>query len=95
MINILDAIYNIVTYPIFDIKSHYSGKNRTNSVGEALETYIKDAFVNTFEIENEKERLKQFNKNFSWLGNQNHPPDIMIKGGDAIEAKKHKVKEVI
>lgn len=89
MINILDAIFNIVNYPIFDIKAHYSGRNRANSVGEALETYIKDAFANTFETENEKERLKQFNEKFSWLGNQNHPPDIMIKSGDAIEVKKN------
>ena len=88
MINILDAIYNIVNYPIFNIRSHYSGRNRANSVGEALETYIKDAFANTFETENEKERLKHFSEKFSWLGNQNHPPDIMIKGGDAIEVKK-------
>jgi hypothetical protein len=32
--------------------------------------------------------MRRYNEEFSWLGNQNHPPDIMIKGGDAIEVKK-------
>ena len=36
----------------------------------------------------EQERMKKYNEVFSWLGNQNHPPDIIIKGGDAIEVKK-------
>ncbi len=88
MTNILEAIYNIVNRPIFEIKSHYSGRNRANSVGEALENYIKDAFANTLEIDDEQERMQIFNHNFSWLGNQNHPPDIMIRNGDAIEVKK-------
>jgi hypothetical protein len=30
----------------------------------------------------------RFSQVFSWLGNQNHPPDIMIRQGDAIEVKK-------
>ncbi len=88
MTNILEAIYNIVNYSTFEIMSNYSGRNRVNNVGEALENYIKDAFANTFNVEDEQERMKIFNQKFSWLGNQNHPPDIMIKGGDAIEVKK-------
>lgn len=32
--------------------------------------------------------MKRYNEVFSWLGNQNHPPDIMIRNGDAIEVKK-------
>lgn len=27
-------------------------------------------------------------KFFSYLGNQNNPPDVILKGGDAIEIKK-------
>ena len=57
-------------------------------MGEALEKYIKDAFADTFELESETERMKVYNQKFSWLGSQNNPPDIMIKGGDAIEVKK-------
>ena len=88
MTNILEAIYNIVNHKNFAIREFYSGRNRANSMGEALENYIKDAFANTFDSDNEQSRLKTYNKEFSWLGSQNNPPDIMIKGGDAIEVKK-------
>lgn len=88
MTNILEAIYNIANYQNFEIKNLYKGRIRANNIGEALESYIKDAFAGTFEITNELERLETFSKKFSWLGNQNHPPDLMIKGGDAIEVKK-------
>jgi hypothetical protein len=88
MTNILEAIVNIAENPIYEIRNHYSGRNRMNNVGEALETFIKDAFANTIQTENETEKMCRYNEEFSWLGNQNHPPDIMIKGGDAIEVKK-------
>lgn len=88
MTNILEAIVNIVENPIYEIRSHYSSRNRMNNVGEALETFIKDAFSNTILTEDEQEKMRRYNEEFSWLGNQNHPPDIMIKGGDAIEVKK-------
>src|SRR5690606_24400875 len=88
MTNILEAIVNIAQNPVYEIKNHYSGRNRMNNVGEALETFIKDAFANTIQIEDETEKMRRYNEVFSWLGNQNHPPDIMIKGGDAIEVKK-------
>jgi len=88
MTNILEAIYNIVNHKNFAIREFYSGRNRANSMGEALENYIKDAFADTFDSDDEQSRLKTYNKEFSWLGSQNNPPDIMIKGGDAIEVKK-------
>ena len=88
MTNILDAIFNIISFPETKLKTFYSGRNRANSMGDALENYIKDSFANTLQIEDEKERMKVFNQEFSWLGSQNNPPDIMIKGGDAIEVKK-------
>lgn len=88
MTNILEAIYNIVNHKNFAIREFYSGRNRANSMGEALENYIKDAFANTFDSDDEQSRLKTYNQEFSWLGSQNNPPDIMIKGGDAIEVKK-------
>jgi chloramphenicol O-acetyltransferase len=88
MTNILEAIINIATNPILNIKNHYSGRNRTNNVGEALETFVKDAFANTIQASDELTRMAKYNEVFSWLGNQNHPPDIMIRNGDAIEVKK-------
>tara|TARA_R110001606_G_C15208890_1_gene632653 strand:+ start:25 stop:867 length:843 start_codon:yes stop_codon:yes gene_type:complete len=88
MTNILEAIYNIANHQDFEIKNLYTGRNRANNMGEALENYIKDAFAGTFRVTDELQRMQSFNQKFSWLGNQNHPPDIMIKGGDAIEVKK-------
>jgi len=88
MTNILEAIINIANNPILEIKNHYSGRNRANNVGEALETFVKDAFANLIVATDEQERMKRYNEVFSWLGNQNHPPDIMIRNGDAIEVKK-------
>lgn len=88
MTNILEAIVNIANNPILQIKNHYSGRNRANNVGEALETFVKDAFANIIHATDEQERMERYNEVFSWLGNQNHPPDIMIRQGDAIEVKK-------
>lgn len=88
MTNILEAIINIANNSIFDIKNHYSGRTRVNNVGEALETYVKDAFANSFYATDEQNRITKFSEVFSWYGNQNNPPDIMIRGGDAIEVKK-------
>lgn len=88
MTNLLEAIHNISKLSSFEIKTLYSGRNRANTVGEALEKFIKDAFADTLENNDEIDVLQKYNEVFSWLGNQNHPPDIMIKGGDAIEVKK-------
>jgi len=45
--NILIAITNLVKNPITDIGHHYHAKNRANSMGDTLETYIKDLFCNS------------------------------------------------
>lgn len=88
MTNILEAIYNIINQKNFEIRAMYSGRNRANGMGDALENYIKDAFAGTFGISDEFKKMQIFSQKFSWLGSQNNPPDIMIKGGDAIEVKK-------
>lgn len=85
--NIINAIYNLVNNPIVEIVSHYSGKNRANNAGDALEEYIKDLFANSFNL-SETERLEKWNEVFSYLGNNIRPPDAMLRGGDAIEIKK-------
>lgn len=40
--NILDAIKNLVENPILDIREYGVTRNRANSMGAALEEYIKD-----------------------------------------------------
>lgn len=86
--NILMAISNIVSDDTFELKSFYESRNRANSMGKALEEYIKDIFGGTKAENNEERRLEILEETFSYMGNQNNPPDSIIRGGDAIEVKK-------
>lgn len=87
MSNLLQAIKLIVENPIIKVKDYYTGRNRSNSMGDALESYVQDAFADSFEL-SEADRMRKINEVFSYLGNQNNPPDIMLRNGDAIEIKK-------
>ena len=93
--NILKAIITIKKRKDFDLskigvvsKDRASAVNRANNMGEALEFFTKDAFCNTFEETNAQKKKEIYSENFSYLGNQNNPPDIIIKNSDAIEVKK-------
>ncbi len=88
MTNILKALKNFLENPITDILYHYKSKNRINSTGQSLEFYIKDLFCNSVLEKDLEKKNVVYNKYFSYLGNQNNPPDIILKGGDAIEVKK-------
>ncbi len=85
--NIINAIYNLVNNPVVNVVSYYSGRNRANNAGDALEEYVKDLFANTFDMQ-ENARLERINEVFSYLGNNSNPPDAMLRNGDAIETKK-------
>ncbi len=86
--NILRAIKNISNYGKNDLKDYSSTYLiRINAAGEALEFFVKDAFCDSFtRPKNDKEELHR--ASFSWLGNQNFPPDLIIRMGDAFEIKK-------
>lgn len=88
MTNILRAIKTIVDNPIPDLVSYYKGRNRINSVGDALEGFVKDILANTINENDEHKKLEKYSEVFSYSGNQNNPPDLIIKNGDAIEVKK-------
>ncbi len=85
--NLLVAFQNLVKNPILDISSFYQSRNRINSAGEALEFYVKDLFCNSFGLDLNG-KIEIYSEVFSYLGNQNNPPDLIIKSGDAIEVKK-------
>lgn len=86
--NILVAITNLVKDPITNLILHYRSSNRVNNMGDALEYYIKDLFCNSLSESDLEKKNEIYSKYFSYIGNQNNPPDIMIKQGDAIEVKK-------
>lgn len=86
--NIIDAIINIVKNPILELKEYSISHNRANSMGEALEEYIKDVFSGILFEKDENKRMEIISEVFSYLGNTNNPPDSILRGGDAIEVKK-------
>ena len=86
--NIIDAIINIVKTPIVELKEYSISHNRANSVGEALEEYVKDIFSGTLFETDKNKRMEIISEVFSYLGNSNNPPDSILRGGDAIEVKK-------
>ncbi len=86
--NILSAISNIVAFGSNDLRNYASTYLiRINAVGEQLEFYIKDAIAGSFKLSQDKKE-EAYSKVFSYLGNQNNPPDMIIKGSDAFEIKK-------
>jgi hypothetical protein len=86
--NILTAIENIVISPVGELRSYYTSRNRANNMGDALEEYVKDVFAGTVAETDEQKRLERFEQVFSYQGNQNNPPDVIVRQGDAIEVKK-------
>lgn len=88
MSNIINAIINLVTDPKIKLREYSAGHNRANDMGKSLEEYIKDLFAGTVNETNEQTRNIALSNVFSYLGNQNNPPDAMLRGGDAVEVKK-------
>ena len=74
--NTLTAIINIATMPIGELRSFYESRNRANSMGGALEEYVKDVFARTLNETDEQTRLERFEQAFSYQGNPNNPPPI-------------------
>lgn len=86
--NILKMINNISLYGSNEIIRNYVGNNRANNEGNALELFVKDAFCNSFDLDDEEAKEK-YNEVFSYIGNSKNPPDAIIRNGDAIEVKKN------
>lgn len=92
--NILQAINSIIENDLYSLARYknLSYKIRINSMGEALENFVKDSLCNNFNLDADK-RIAIQSSIFSYLGNQNNPPDLIIRGGDAFEVKKIETNE--
>ncbi len=88
MANILTAIKTIINFPISELVSYYQSKNRINQMGEALECFIKDIFADTVTESDQQKKLLRYSEVFSYSGNANNPPDLILRDGDAVEIKK-------
>jgi hypothetical protein len=86
--NLIIALTNLVKNPITNLVSYYHSTNRANSMGDALEFYVKDLFCNSLDEKDLEKKNTNYSNFFSYIGNQNNPPDIIIRNGDAIEVKK-------
>ncbi len=86
--NILKVILNLEKVKDFRLNNIYKGKNKINNVGDALEYFIKDLFCGTLSVSGIAKKDKAHSRFISYSGNQNNPPDFIIKDSDAIEVKK-------
>lgn len=86
--NILVAIKNLLNDPVTNITHYSQSGNRMNNMGESLESYVKDIFCNSLNEKDLKKKNEIYSEYFSYIGNQNNPPDVIIRNGDAVEIKK-------
>ena len=88
MSNILKAFIHTINSYQSNISTMTNGNNRANNMGDGLEEFIKDIFAGTINEINEQNRLTKFSKTYSYSGNKNNPPDLILSNSDAIEIKK-------
>lgn len=90
--NVAKAMQALQENKLLDLRDYsHSYKIGINSAGIMFEEYVKDLLTGRF-YEDEIERGEAMSKEFSWIGNQNFPPDAIAKQGDAFEIKKHEGK---
>ena len=88
MSNILKAFINTIKSYQSNVSTMTNGNNRANNMGAGLEEFIKDIFAGTINETNEQNRLTTFSQTYSYSGNKNNPPDLILANSDAIEIKK-------
>lgn len=88
MSNILKAFINTINSYQNSVSTLTTGNNRANNMGAGLEEFIKDIFAGTINETNEQNRLTTFSQTYSYSGNKNNPPDLILQNSDVIEIKK-------
>ncbi len=92
MTNILQAIKHLIDGHDVLVGEVRESNNRANSLGEAFEVYIKNVFAGAFGLAGTmyQDRISAV---FSYQGSATKPPDLMLRGGDAIEIKKLQTRD--
>jgi len=86
--NVLRALFNLTVVKDFSLPTHYGAANRMNSMGVALEYFVKDVFCDSLGIKKLGDKDREYTRYLSYIGNANNPPDFIIRKGDAVEVKK-------
>ena len=87
--NILTAIKNISDFKTNNMSEYIKdyAPAQIKTVRQQIEYYVKDAISNSFKSIKDKKPTDRYNGVFSYLGNKNKPPDMIIQDGDAVVIK--------
>jgi hypothetical protein len=87
--NILTAIKNISDFKNNNIRGYLKehATPQIKTVREQMAYYLKDAISGSFKSAKDKKPKKLNDRIFSYLGNKNKPPDMILKGSDALIIK--------
>jgi NgoPII restriction endonuclease len=88
MTNTLRAIIHMLQHHRTSLNDMMPSANRMNDMGRSCEQFVKDMFSELPSDLEEQAKLLRYAEVFSYQGNQNHPPDLILKNGDALEIKK-------
>jgi hypothetical protein len=88
MSNLLEAIFSISQFEELTVDQVNTGNNRATNMGDGLETFVKKAFSDMLAESDPTVLTRHYQNIFSYEGSATTPPDLMIRGGAAIEVKK-------
>lgn len=90
--SLLDMVTTYAEMESPSLDNVYDSSIAINSAGERLEYFVKDLLAGSIDKDGVEDKTASHKRCLSWLGSQNHPPDLMIRGGEAIEVKKTRNK---
>lgn len=87
--NVLAAIKNISDFKTNNIRNYFReyATSQINTDREQIAYYVKDAISGSFKSAKDKKPAERYNEIFSYLGNKNKLPDMILKEGDALVIK--------
>jgi hypothetical protein len=87
--NILTAIKNISDFKTNNMREYFKdyASSQIKTVRQQMEYYVKDAISGSFKSVKDKKPTDRYKGVFSYIGNKNKPPDMIIQGDDAIVLK--------
>lgn len=93
--NIIDAIGTLIRQQPLYLNDPYSSEDPKHSAHYwSIEEYIRNLFADTFYVNDEDKKRTRQVEVFSYLGNSTNPPDLILRGGDAIEIKNIYIHEI-